>query len=210
MSTRPLALSALVDAGHTALVTSEMQRGVVGENAIFPALAQAARSRSLVANAARLCEAARLADVPVIHGCAVVRPGRVGANTNARIFAAAARSPVQLLAGSEAAALVPELGDTSRDLILTRTHGLNPMARTDLAPTLENLGVTSLVVCGVSVNVAITNLVMDAVNAGFRVVVPRDAVVGIPLEYGDAVVANTLGVLAELCTTQDLVEIWTT
>ena len=56
------------------------------------------------------------------------------------------------------------------DLVLSRIHGLNPMAGTDLDPILRNLGVTTIVVVGVSVNIAITNLVMDAVNLGYRVV----------------------------------------
>lgn len=201
-------LAALVDPSHTAVVTSELQRGVVGDHAIFPALAEAARSRDLVGAVARLCQAARRGGVPVVHACAVTRPGRVGANTNARVFTAAARSEVQLLEGGDAAALIPELGDTSDDLVLTRLHGLSPMAGTDLAPILRNLGVTTIVVAGVSVNVAITNLVMDAVNAGFHVVLPTDAVVGIPVEYGDAVVAHTLAVLAELTTVTDLAAAW--
>ena len=44
---------------------------------------------------------------------------------------------------------------------------------------------------------------MDAVNAGYRVVLPRDAVAGIPAEYGDAVIDNTLSLLATITTTDD-------
>ncbi|CAO5177345.1 hypothetical protein FAIPA1_30286 [Frankia sp. AiPs1] len=51
---------------------------------------------------------------------------------------------------------------------------------------LRNLGVTTIVATGVSVNIAIPNLVMDAVNRGYQVVVPRDAVAGIPADYADA------------------------
>ncbi|HEY5842912.1 MAG TPA: isochorismatase family protein, partial [Mycobacterium sp.] len=79
---------------------------------------------------------------------------------------------------------------------------------TDLDPILRNLGVTTIVAVGVSLNVAIPNLVMDAVNAGYRVVLPRDAVAGIPAEYGDAVIDNTLALLATVTTTDDLIEAW--
>ena len=57
-------------------------------------------------------------------------------------------------------------------------------------------------------NVAITNLVMDAVNAAYRVVIPRDAVAGIPADYADAVIDNTLSLLATITTTDDLLEAW--
>ena len=57
-------------------------------------------------------------------------------------------------------------------------------------------------------NVAVTNLVMDAVNLGYQVVLPRDAVCGIPAEYADAVIDNTLALLATLTTVDDLVAAW--
>ena len=47
-----------------------------------------------------------------------------------------------------------------------------------------NLGVSTVVVAGVSLKIAIPNFVMDAVNAAYRVIVPRDAVAGIPTDYG--------------------------
>jgi len=56
------------------------------------------------------------------------------------------------------------------------------MGGTDLDVVLRNLGVSTIVVVGVSLNIAIPNVVMDAVNAAYRVVVPRDAVAGIPTE----------------------------
>ncbi len=82
------------------------------------------------------------------------------------------------------------------------------MAGTDLDPLLRNLGIRTIVVVGVSVNVAVTNLVMDAVNAGYRVVLPVDAVAGTPPSYADAVVANTLRLLATTCRSADLTSAW--
>jgi biuret amidohydrolase len=82
------------------------------------------------------------------------------------------------------------------------------MGGTDLDAVLRNLGVSTLVAVGVSVNVAITNLVMDAVNAAYRVVVPRDAVAGIPADYASAIIDNTLSLLATITTTDDLLDVW--
>jgi len=82
------------------------------------------------------------------------------------------------------------------------------MAGTDLDAVLRNLGVTTVVVVGVSVNIAITNLVMDAVNHGYQVILPRDAVCGIPSDYADAVIDNTLALLATVTTVDDLATAW--
>jgi biuret amidohydrolase len=157
---------------------------------------------------ARLVPAARAAGVQVVHCTAFRRADGKGANTNARLFAAVRKSPVALLPGSPEVEVVPELGPEPEDLVLTRTHGLDPMAGTDLDPVLRNLGVRTVVVTGVSVNVAVTNLVMDAVNRGYQVVLPRDAVCGIPREYADAVIEHTLSLLATVCTSEDLLAAW--
>ena len=82
------------------------------------------------------------------------------------------------------------------------------MSGTGLDPVLRNLGVSTIVVVGVSLNIAIPNVVMDAVNSAYRVIVPRDAVAGVPAEYGAAVIANTLSLLATITTTDDLLGVW--
>ena len=202
----PLDMAALVDPAHTAIVTSEVQNGVVGERSALPVLAEAAAPmRSALA---RLVKGGRAAGVQVVHCTAYRRADGKGANTNARLFMGVRKAPVALLPGTAEVEVVPELGPEPEDLVLTRTHGLDPMAGTDLDPVLRNLGVTTIVVTGVSVNVAVTNLVMDAVNRGYDVVLPRDAVCGIPRDYADAVIDNTLALLAAVTTTDDLVAIW--
>jgi nicotinamidase-related amidase len=202
----PLDLAALLDPAHTALVTSECQNGVVGAESVLPELAAAAPA--LIPNGARLCAAARAAEVAVVHCIAGRRPDDRGSNRNARMFGAVLRSPVRIDLGTSSADVIPEFEVAPSDFILSRIHGLNPMAGTDLDPVLRNLGVTTIVVCGVSVNIAITNLVMDAVNKGYQVVLPRDAVVGIPASYADAVIDNTLSLLATVVTTDDVVGRW--
>lgn len=203
----PLDLAALVDPSHTAVITSEVQNGVVGERSALPALAEAAAAEMLP-SLGRLLPAARAVGVQVVHCTAYRRADGKGANTNARLFMGVRKSPVALLPGTPEVEVVPELGPEPEDLVLTRTHGLDPMAGTDLDPVLRNLGVRTIVVTGVSVNVAVTNLVMDAVNRGYDVVVPRDAVCGIPQDYADAVIDNTLALLATITTTDDLVAVW--
>ena len=54
--------------------------------------------------------------------------------------------------------------------MLSRLHGLSPLAETSLDAILRNLGVTTIVATGVSVNVALLGLTFDAVNRGYQVV----------------------------------------
>jgi biuret amidohydrolase len=73
---------------------------------------------------------------------------------------------------------------------------------------LRNLGITTIIGVGVSVNVAITNFVMDAVNASYQFVLARDAVAGYPAEYAEAVIDNSLSLLATVTTTEKILEAW--
>jgi biuret amidohydrolase len=135
------------------------------------------------------------------------RPDGLGSNHNAKIFSIG-RGEVNILPGTPGAAVLPELGPEPSDLVLSRWHGVGPMGGTDLDVVLRNLGVSTIVVVGVSLNIAIPNVVMDAVNAAYRVVVPRDAVAGIPTEYGNAIIDNTLSLLATITSTDDLLQTW--
>jgi nicotinamidase-related amidase len=200
-------LAELVAPVHTAIITQELQGAVVGPDAGLGALAAEAR-RVALPNIVRLLPPAREAGVRIVHCLVQRRPDGLGSNHNAKIFAMGGGNKVDITPGTPGAALLPELGPEPSDLVLSRWHGVGPMGGTDLDAVLRNLEVSTLVVVGVSLNIAIPNVVMDAVNAGYRVVVPRDAVAAVPTEYGDAVIANTLSLLATITTTDELLRAW--
>jgi nicotinamidase-related amidase len=94
------------------------------------------------------------------------------------------------------------------DVVLPRYHGLSPLTGGPLDSLLRNGSVTTLVLAGVSLNVAIPNLAFDAVNRSYQVVVVSDAVAGIPVEYGAEVLRHTLRLIATLATADDVVRAW--
>ncbi|GAB3013344.1 cysteine hydrolase [Mycobacterium bourgelatii] len=200
-------LSDLLDPATTALVTQECQGGVIGPQAGLPMLAEEAR-REAIPNIAKLLDAARAAGVTVVHCLIQRRPDGRGSNTNARLFAASKSFGADLTPGSPGASVLPEFGPLESDLVLTRTHGVGPMCGTDLDSVLRNLNIKTIVGVGVSVNVAIPNFVMDAVNRSYQFVLPRDAVSGYPREYADSVIDNTLALLATITTTSAVVDTW--
>jgi nicotinamidase-related amidase len=191
--------------GHTALLLQEVQCGVMGDESALPQLADSARASGAIDNITRLVVAARGASVPVIHATAAGLPGRFGANHNARLFGG-----VRGLGepSSTAASPLPEVGPEPGDIVLPRYHGLSPMTGTQLDSVLRNEGVTTVVVAGVSLNVAIPNVVFDAVNRSYQAVVVNDAVAGVPPEYGEQVLANTLSLVSTLAATDAVIGAW--
>ncbi|MFG2978450.1 cysteine hydrolase [Streptomyces sp. NPDC048331] len=197
-----------LDPATTALLTVECQNGVVGEESALPELAKEARDSGMLERVAALVDAARGAGVQVLHAVAERRPDGLGANTNARLFRAAGRLPVRQLTGSRAVEVAPPIVVAEQDLVVRRLHGLSPMAGTDLDPLLRNLGIRTLVVTGVSSNIAIPNTVFDAVNLGYQVVVPVDAIAGVPASCTAEVIRNSLALVATVTTAEELLMRW--
>ncbi|MFE1176174.1 cysteine hydrolase [Streptomyces sp. NPDC058773] len=195
-----------LDPATTVLLTVECQRGVVGPDSALPELADAASGA--LANVARLVAAAHDADVQVLHAVAERRADGRGASRNARLFKAAERLPVQQLTGSTAVRIADPISVSDDDLVVRRLHGLSPIAGTEVDALLRNVGCRTLVVTGVSANVAVPNAVFDAVNLGYTAVVPADAIAGVPADYTPAMVRNTLALVATVTTTDDVLAGW--
>lgn len=198
-------LRELIDPSNTALVTQECQNGAIGHEALWPALAAAARP--IVPNIVRSVTAARSAGVPVLHCLVGKRADLRGSNRNAPLYRSATRAG-RLARGTSEALLIPELEGDARDIVLVRAHGISPLYRTGLDAALRNLGASTIVTCGVSVNVAILALTMDAVNASYHVVVVRDAVAGVPPDYAARVIDGTISLLATIATSDEIAQAW--
>jgi nicotinamidase-related amidase len=198
-------LQELLQPATTAVITVECQRGVIGPNGPLPVLVETIRESGLVARVAALLDVARSSGAPVLHGTVVRRTDGGGVTMNCRLFTAVGKSGAPpLLAGSEAAALVPELGPGPNDWIVPRYHGVSLFHDTELDAILRSLGVKTVVLLGASLNIAIVGTTIEAVNRGYRVVVPEDGVVGIPTEYGEAVLRNSMRLLATITRCDDV------
>ena len=207
----PVDLEELLAPSHTAVVTMECQRGVIGDMASLGGLRDVMLDRGAIDAGARLCAGARAAGVAVVHCLAHYRPDRAGSAANCRMLAASAKMNEKtggMLVGSESAQVIPEFNPQPSDIEIARWHGMSPFLGTSLDQTLRNLGVATVVTAGVSLNVGVMGLVINAVDLGYQVVLAGDAVAGIPDDYGDAVMDNTMAFLATMCTVDDIVARW--
>ena len=202
-------LADLVQPESTVILTQECQKGVIGDLSLLPALTESARATGMIDNVGRIVKVGRAAGCGILHCIAATRADRRGASTNAPLFAGAAKGgPSKMTPGSEGTELVDGIEAADSDLFSTRIGGLSPVNGTDVPTLLRNLGAKTVVIAGVSTNVAIPNATFDCVNFGFNVVIPRDAITGYPVEYTDVVIKNTLSLVAKICTTDELVELW--
>jgi len=206
-------LAGLLIPEATAVLTMELQNGVVGTGALMKALVDEVERVGVRTTAGRLCTAARERGIQVVHCVAENRPDGRGAINNCKVFAMNNRlrretgsTPIDQ--GTDGAKLVSELGPDDRDIVLPRIHGLTPFTQTSLDQILRNLSIRNLVVAGVSVNMGIFGTVMSAVDLGYNVIIVRDGVCGVPREYADAVLENSLSLLATIATAEEIIGAW--
>ncbi|EAQ00584.1 hypothetical protein JNB_10434 [Janibacter sp. HTCC2649] len=200
MSPRPR----LGEPTRTAVVVVECQEGVLGTTSVLPDLAGPAES--LVGPLSELLTFARTAGVPVIHA---TYAGPLGGTAMGTAPLWRALAPVTDVWDDDhpgTRVLAALLGEG--DLVLPRHHGLNPAKGTELLPVLRGKGVDTIILTGVSVNLALPLVAGEATEEGFHVVVPRDAVAGTPTDYAEQALRHTLGMLAALTTVSDLREHW--
>lgn len=190
------------------MLCMELQRGIVGDLSKLGPLKDAVEQQNLIAMTRRLLEGARANAVPVVHCTAEFRRDRRGSGANAPLLEYMQSLPGHIECGSAAAQVVPELGPLPEDLVVSRLHGVSPFTGTMLDPILRNLEVSTLLVAGVSINIGIIGLVIEAVNRGYRVVLLEDAVTGFPGHYVEDVKRYTLRHLATFTRCGDIIDQW--
>jgi nicotinamidase-related amidase len=204
----PIDFDELVRPSHTAVVTCEMQRGIIGDHASMADLAHEVAETGMIERCVELLRAARASGVRVVHATIEFRSDRAGTAINNPLMGAMTKDPAHILRGTPAAELLPELGPEAVDLLSVRTHGLSPFTGTDLDALLRNLGVTTIVAVGVSVNEALFGLCIEAANLGYRIALPIDAVAGHPRSYAQDVIRHSLALMTNRTTVADVVAAW--
>jgi nicotinamidase-related amidase len=121
----PLDLHELLDPAHTAVLTMELQRGVIGDMAMIPDLANEVTAVGMLDNVAGLCRAARAVGARVVHCTAEFRADRAGSKANAPMLRATSGDPTHLVVGTPSTEVVPELDQQPSDLVSPRVHGLS-------------------------------------------------------------------------------------
>ncbi len=203
-------LAELIEPRHTAVLVSEMQRAIVGDlvSPTMSALSDGVAASGIVEKLAELLDAARHAEAKVIHATLQSRRDRAGVRIDPPLMAVTMRDPDHLLVGSDQAQILPELGPHDGDIVAARIHGMSAFTGTDLDAILRSLDITTLIIGGVSLNEAIIGASIEAVNLGYRVVIPRDAALGMPPSFGEDMLKYAFALLGKVVTTQDIIEVW--
>lgn len=192
---------------RVALLISECQRGVVEEGkSLFPQLAQQVAAREIMPKIAHLAQHFRALKQPVVHLHVVHRPDYADLPRNNLILARSAKLGAMRRGQDDVESIVADgLVDVDRDIMHVRSFSLVAFHGTDLDQTLRNMGVQTVVLTGVSSNVAIPGCAVAATDYGYQVIVAEDCVAGTSPEAHEFTVKNSLPMYSTVTSSTDII-----
>ena len=191
----------------TAIVVVELQNdlvhpSLVGQKGLSGKLAEAVQRRGVLARLSDLLSRCREGGVPVLYATKERHPD-IPQPTHARIYKVAGGAP-KLVHGTWGAEVVEDIAPQKGDVVVARFTSLDPSYGSEIWSILRNLRTTTLVVAGISTNLAVEGLVRAAANRGFRVVVVEDCCASFPDEWHRFSADNILPLIADVVPAAEL------
>jgi nicotinamidase-related amidase len=176
------------------------------ETALIPGLAAHAEEIGLIDRLRSLMDSGRRVGVPVIYVIDQRRSDGIGAVRNLMVGRAMRGAGQDLGHGP----IVVQLAPHPHDIVIAREQGMTGFYTTPLDAYLRNLGATTVIITGVSANIAVNGTAIEAMNRGYRVIVPSDCIAGDPPEYVEQLLRYTIRNVALVAPVQGIIDHWTT
>lgn len=190
---------------RAALLISECQNRNTDVSFGRGAIAEAATKRQIVAKISRLAIACRAVGVPVLIALHTPRSDYSGMKANCPLLHGV-RSEGLMYEGSPMAELNPKLSVAETDWIFHRHQGLTDFAGSEIPQLLQNLGIDTVILTGVSTNVGVLGNVFDVVNRGWNAVVAEDCTAGTPQDHHDYMMRTTYKLMATIASSDEIID----
>lgn len=196
-----------IDPTLAALCLVEMQNDMVhesniGKRGIRGVLAAQVQKREVIPRLQRVMAVARTAGVPILYINVCLKPGFPRPNT--LLHRRSQREPT-LLEGTWGVKIHEALAARPEDFVLERSVGIDGSYGTQLYPVLRQLRRTTMIMAGVSTNLAVEGIVRASVNRGFDMVVMEDCCASFPDEWHRFSVENILPLIATVTSSEAVI-----
>jgi nicotinamidase-related amidase len=190
--------------GRAALIVNECQRGVIERGlGSFTGLIDQVEERGIVPRIAALANAFRARALPVIHAPVAHRPDFSDVQPTSLINALTLKGR-RMVAGTPDAAFVDPLKPHENDLVVERSSGLIVFIATALDALLRRMDVETVVLTGVSTNLAIAGCAIAAQELGYHVIIPEDCIAGADANTHRVIVQEQLRMIARISSATDV------
>jgi nicotinamidase-related amidase len=187
------------DPADAALVTLDLQQGVVSTYAKDPAF---------IMRAAAVVAAAHRSRVPVIHVRVAFRPGVPEASPrNAFLSTVKGSIPHQRFFADASGALHPALGVAADDLVVTKSR-VGAFAGTDLELLLRAADRHTIALMGIATSGAVLATALQAADLDYRTFVISDCCADAPESVHEQLIASVLPRQATMMTADEFIGIF--
>ena len=195
-------IKGLEPGNRAALLISECQNGITNKRYNDSSLVGQVAERDTIRKVAALAAQFRARQLPVVH-CHVTLPRNPdGWYVNCLL---AKRLVGRLAAGSVEAASHDDLPVMAEDYVSERHHGMSPFTNTGLDAILRSHQIDTVVLSGVSTNVALFGASIEAVGLGYKVVLAEDCSAGGTAETHQIQISMHLPLLASISCAEEIV-----
>jgi nicotinamidase-related amidase len=186
-----------LDPAHTAVLSMDLQNGIVG---IY-----AANTPDLIPRSAGVLSAARSRGMKVIHIRVGFRPGLPEVSERNQLFGAIKSSDRhQLLFQGAAGDIHPALGPEADDIVVTK-HRVSAFAGTDLAMILRAQEIDTLILFGIATSGVVLSTLLEASDADYRLMVVEDCCLDAEAGLHASLVDKVFSRRATIITAQEFV-----
>jgi len=194
----------VLEVDRAALCIVEMQNDMVHESniekrGIRGVLAAQVKKREVIPKLQSVVAAARRRHVPILYINFCLKPGFPRPNT--LLHRRSQREPT-LVEGTWGVQVHEALAPRPEDFVLERTVGIDGSYGTQLYPVLRQLKRSTMIMTGVSTNLAVEGIVRASVNRGFDMVVIEDCCASYPDEWHRFSIDNILPLIATVTTSE--------
>ena len=161
------------------------------------------QQNDVLAKTAQLLEAARRADVKVIHIVVRFRRGYQERPANGGLFRGCIEANA-LIEGTWGAEIHEAVAPQDGEPLVTK-RAVSAFYGSDLDALLTTGGINTLLLCGVATNFVIEGTARDAVDQGYNVVIVGDCCASMSQESHDAALNTSLPFLATITELEEII-----
>ena len=183
-----------LDLAKTGVLAMDFQRGIISEIAM-------GQERRVVDKAKVVLDGARMASIPVIHVIIQFREDYPEVSSRNRMFSDLKQMGLFLI-GHDETMIDESLGPVKGDIVVSRPR-VNAFYNSDLQSILSSKEVHTLVLMGIATEWVVEATARHAADADYRVIILEDCCAGMSLESHNSAIANILGQIGEIATSEE-------
>jgi nicotinamidase-related amidase len=175
-----------IDPSTTAVILIEYQNDFTSEGGVLHgAVSEVMNKTEMLANTARVVDAARASGATVMHAPITFAAGYGEISKHPYGILKGVVDGNAFVKGSWGAAIVDDLAPAETDIVIEGKRGLDTFASTNLDFILRSKGITTIALGGFLTNCCVESTMRSGYENGYQVITLTDCVAGTSMEEHD-------------------------